>query len=310
MASGVVREDFYRTLQVDRSADTESIRKAYRKLALKYHPDKNPAPDSYENFKKIAEAYDVLSDDFEGYAGGYVFNGDPEEVFIQFFGGKNPFSDFFAVHTESSSAFPAKFGNKFGGMHGMNRQNPALAPPVQDPPVQKDLYVTLEELYNGTLKKVKITRKIFGEDGVTTIDAQKTLTIEIKKGWKDGTKIIFPSEGDQGPNRMPADIIFTVKEIEHERFKRNGDDLIYHTDITLGKALSGSVVEVKTLDERILTIPINDIVHYEYTKKVSSEGMPIPNSPDQKGFLVLKFHIKFPTYLTHEQKNTIRAVIP
>ncbi|KAJ3219196.1 DnaJ sub B member 13 [Dinochytrium kinnereticum] len=289
--------DYYKVLQVERSADSEAVRRAYRRLSLKHHPDKNPAPDSFENFKRIAEAYDVLSnskrravydqygpdglkngvpqrDDFDGYSGGYAFNGDPEEVFVQFFGGKNPFAetpqshsqrhsphqDFFAVHTETTSSFPAQFGNKFGGMHGMNRPNPAISPPVQDPPIEKDLNVTLEELYNGAVKKVKILRKVFGDDGVTTQEAQKVLTIDIKRGWKDGTRVIFPSEGDQGPNRIPADIVFTIRELGHDRFKREGDNLVHVTDITLGKALSGSTVEVKTLDDRVLTIPINDIV--------------------------------------------------
>ncbi|KAI8848663.1 HSP40/DnaJ peptide-binding protein, partial [Chytridium lagenaria] len=165
--------------------------------------------------------------------------------------------------------------------------------------IEKDLRVTLEELYNGTVKKVKVTRKV----------SQKTLTIDIKRGWKDGTRITFPGEGDQGPNRIPADIVFTIRELEHDRFKRDGNDLVFLTETTLGKALSGSTVEVKTLDDRILTIPINDIVTPSYSKKVSREGMPIPSSPDQKGFLILKFNIKFPTYLTHDQKNAIQSLI-
>ncbi|KAJ3315362.1 DnaJ sub B member 13 [Blyttiomyces sp. JEL0837] len=289
-AGGALLPDFYKTLGLDRSADTSSVKKAYRKLALKYHPEKNSAPDAFEYFKRIAEAYDVLSnhkyraiydqygneglkngvpprDGFEGFSGGYAYHGNPEETFAQFFGGKNPFADFFAVLTEdlpspttTQSPFPSKFGQKFGGMHGMNHTNAALSPPAQDPNVEKDLELTLEELYNGTVKKVKMIRKILGDDGVTTVEDEKVFVIDVCKGWKEGTKIRFPGEGDQGPNKLPADIIFIVREQKHDRFVRRGNDLIYNSRITLGKALTGNIVTVETLDGRTLQIPVNDVV--------------------------------------------------
>lgn len=139
------------------------------------------------------------------------------------------------------------------------------------------------------------------DDGHTSSIRDKILTITVKKGWRPGTRITFPQEGDQGPNNVPgiqnnklqllvlliysaailvsnqshvelrqtdgikfllftADIVFIVKDKPHPRFRRSGVDLIYTAKIPLGKALTGCMVEVLTLDERIINIPINDIV--------------------------------------------------
>ncbi|KAI9331202.1 DnaJ domain-containing protein [Obelidium mucronatum] len=347
-ASSALIIDLYKNLNLDKSADSETIRRAYRKMALKYHPDKNNAADAFDHFKLVSEAYDVLSnqklraiydqygtdglkkgvparDGFDGYSGGYSYHGQPYETFADFFGGKNPFADFFAVHNESAcavgnrpssggpnsnnAAFPQKFGNKFGGMYGMNHPNAALSAPAQDPPVETSLEVTLEELYIGSVKKVRVARKVLTEDGVTTTEVEKILTIDIQKGWKNGTRVTFPREGDQGPNKIPADLVFIIKELPHPRFKRQGNDLVLTTPMTLGQALTGSIVTVETLDERTLQIPVNDVVHPNYVKEVSKEGMPISKS-NERGKLLLKFQISYPTFLNAEQKKAIKSALP
>ncbi|KND03506.1 uncharacterized protein SPPG_00989 [Spizellomyces punctatus DAOM BR117] len=331
--------DYYKTLGVDRSVDDAGIKKAYRKLALKYHPEKNISPEAIQQFLAIGEAYDVLHDakkraiydqygpnglkngvpareGFEGFPGGYQYHGNPEETFAQFFGGKNPFADFFAVHTgvpgPSQDPTASTFGPRFGGLHGMNRpadQANPLTGPVQDPPVEHDLELTLEELYLGTVKKMKISRKVLNDDNTTTSSVEKLLTIDVRKGWRSGTRITFPREGDQGPNKIPADIVFIVKEAPHERFIRQANDLIFKADIPLYKALTGSIVEIKTLDGRILKIPVNDIVHPDYTKQVPNEGMPLSKNPDSRGKLLIKFNLKFPTYLNEDQKKLLREAL-
>jgi DnaJ family protein B protein 13 len=102
---------------------------------------------------------------------------------------------------------------------------------------------------------------------MTTAPADKLLTIQISAGWKEGTKIVFEQEGDQGPNKIPgnsnanlADIIFTIKQKPHPHFTRKGDDLHMETEVPLIKALTGYSLEVETLDQRLLRIPINDTI--------------------------------------------------
>ncbi|KAJ3402769.1 DnaJ sub B member 13 [Chytriomyces hyalinus] len=349
-ASDALIIDLYKNLSLERSADAESVRRAYRKMALKFHPDKNPSPDAFDHFKKICEAYDVLSNQklraiydqygtdglkngvpsksgFDGYSGGYAYHGQPHETFSDFFGGKNPFADFFAVHNEdaaanhsshnsrpttdagNNAAFPQKFGSKFGGMYGMNHPNAAISPPAQDQPVEKTLEVTLEELYMGTVKKIRVTRKVLNDDCITTMDVDKILTIEIQRGWKNGTRVTFPREGDQGPNKIPADIVFIIKELPHSRFVRQGNDLVLSQTVSLSQALVGSVIEVITLDKRTLQIPVNAVIHPDFVKEVSKEGMPISKS-NERGKLLLKFHVEFPTFLNMEQKTILQKVLP
>jgi DnaJ family protein B protein 13 len=144
----------------------------------------------------------------------------------------------------------------------MNRATECQGP-TQDGAVERDLEVTLEEVYNGsTTKRVRIQRAVLDPNGMTTTQHETYLTIDIKRGWKTGTRIVFPKEGDQGPNKIPADVVFTVKVLEHGTFGRVRDDLVVTRDVTLVKALTNSVITVTTLDDRILRIPINEIIQY------------------------------------------------
>ncbi|KAM6097809.1 dnaJ homolog subfamily B member 13 isoform 1-T1 [Theristicus caerulescens] len=269
-------KDYYAVLELGRGARDADIKKAYRKLALKNHPLKCKEPWAPERFRQLAEAYDVLSDPMkkgiydkfgeEGLKGGiplefgddnpwtagYVFHNNPDKVFKEFFGGDNPFAEFFA-EDGSELILP------FGGLRGRGAMK-------QDPPIVRDLYLSLEDLFYGCTKKIKISRRVMNEDGHTSSIRDKILTIDVRPGWRQGTRITFEREGDQGPNVIPADITFVVQEKLHPRFKRADDNLIYVATIPLGKALIGCTVDVRTLDGRLLNIPVNDIVEMIFPK--------------------------------------------
>lgn len=156
--------------------------------------------------------------DFDGFPGGYSFHQDGELVFNQFFGTKNPFAgincilqaytmiDFFVGQVDINAK---KFGAKFGGLQGLANSG-KIFEPTQDKPVEYDLVLSLEDLYTGTLKKIKISRKVLNDDGMSTSSLEKILTIKVAPGWKHGTKIIFSKEGDQGPNKIPGEIIIQL----------------------------------------------------------------------------------------------------
>ncbi|XP_026184752.1 dnaJ homolog subfamily B member 13 [Mastacembelus armatus] len=308
--------DYYETLEINRNATVVDIKKAYRRLALKFHPSKNREPGSPEKFSQLSEAYDVLSDPRKkatydkfgeeglkcgipaefgssgAWSSKYVYHGNPDKTFREFFGGDNPFADFY------TSDVPLQFG---GLQPGVLK--------TQDSPIERDLYLALDDLFHGGTKKIKISCRVMNEDGYTSSIRDKILTIDVMPGWKEGTRIIFPKEGDQGPNSIPADVVFIVRQKSHPLFLRQHNDLIYKVQISLEMALTGFSVDVETLDGRLLSIPINDIVHPTYTKTVTGEGMPLSQDPSQRGNLIIIFGIQFPEKLSAERKHLIKQAL-
>ncbi|XP_014844722.1 PREDICTED: dnaJ homolog subfamily B member 13 [Poecilia mexicana] len=311
-----MNHDYYEILELNRNATDADIKKAYRRLALKFHPCKNKEAGSREIFYQLSEAYDVLSDarkkatydkfGEEGLKGGipvectssgawsskYTYHGIPDKTFKQFFGGDNPFADFYTIES----------GLQFSSLVvGVEKK--------QDSPIERDLPLSLDDLFHGCIKKIKISRRVMNEDGETSSIKDKILTIEVKPGWTEGTRIVFTKEGDQGPNCIPADIVFIVREKPHHLFTRQLSDLVYKARISLEMALTGFSVVVETLDDKLLTIPINDIVHQSYKKVLSGEGMPLPQDPTQRGNLILTFDIEFPEKLSADSKQLIKQAL-
>lgn len=340
-------KDYYKILGLAKGASDDDIKKAYRKLALKYHPDKNKEAGAEEKFKEVAEAYEILSDPkkkeiYDKYgeeglkmgggagpqAGGspgaytYTWNGDPNETFRMFFGNSNPFASFFGEEEEDASgiggfgAFPGMFrfaSSSFGGPGGPGSTTQMGGMPkkkTQDPPIYHDLLVSLEDIATGTTKKMKISRKVISPDGRSTHLEDKVLAIDIKPGWKAGTKITFPREGDQSPNTIPADIVFVIKDKPHPFFKRDGSDLIYTAKINLREALLGASIQVPTLDGRKKQIQLNEVINPSTEKRIAGEGLPFPKQNTKKGDLIVKFDIKFPDNLSQPQREALNQCLP
>ena len=141
----------------------------------------------------------------------------------------------------------------------------------------------------------------------TTVE--EILTIEIKPGWKKGTKITFPEKGNEQRGVIPSDLVFIIDEKPHSVFKRDGNDLVVTQKITLVEALTGYTAQLTTLDGRNLTVSVNSIVSPNYEEVVKGEGMPIPKDPSRRGNLRIKFNIKFPSRLTSEQKTGIKRLL-
>ncbi|XP_059212226.1 dnaJ homolog subfamily B member 1b [Centropristis striata] len=346
-------KDYYDILGIQKGASEDDIKKAYRKQALRFHPDKNKSPGAEDKFKEIAEAYDVLSDPKkkdiydrygeEGLKGGgipgggggggggpgtfsYSFQGDPHAMFTDFFGGRNPFEQFFGARNggmdedmDTDDPF-ARFGMGAGGMGGFPRSfssgmggmgpHTSVVKKQQDPPVVHELQVTLEEVLSGCTKKMKISRKRLNPDGRTIRREEKILEVQIKKGWKEGTKITFPKEGDETPRNIPADVVFVLKDKTHPVFKREGSDIIYTAKISLRDALCGCTVNAPTLDNRAVTVSSTEIVQPGMKRRVSGEGLPYPKRPDRRGDLLVEYEVKFPERLSQSARDTIAQVLP
>eukprot|EP01055_Gregarina_sp_Pseudo9_P001596 Gregarina_sp_Pseudo_9__1595@NODE_2074_length_1168_cov_30_584588_g1915_i0_p1_GENE_NODE_2074_length_1168_cov_30_584588_g1915_i0NODE_2074_length_1168_cov_30_584588_g1915_i0_p1_ORF_typecomplete_len323_score44_94DnaJ_C/PF01556_18/3_5e51DnaJ/PF00226_31/2_7e25RE_AlwI/PF09491_10/0_3_NODE_2074_length_1168_cov_30_584588_g1915_i01241092 len=316
-------KDYYSILGVSRDAGPDQLKKAYRKLALKWHPDKHPDPEAKrvagEHFKDVAEAYDVLSDPEkkkiydqfgeEGLKGGapnmggmggrtFIYHGvDPTEIFSRFFGSHSPFEDFGFGGGLRSMSFVMGGDDAFGMAD--------MSPPRKPQVFTVDLNLSLDDLYRGTRKRLKITRTRF-ERGGRRQQEEKFLEVDVKPGWKDGTKVTFAGEGDQAqPGTPPGDIVFVVKGKPHPKFTRNGNHLIHKVSISLKEALLGTRIQIDTLDSRRLTVEVPGVINPRTRKVISNEGMPISKAPGTKGDMIVEFDISFPSRLTQEQQAVV-----
>ncbi|XP_024127795.1 dnaJ homolog subfamily B member 1a [Oryzias melastigma] len=332
-------KDYYKVLGIAKDVSEDEIKKAYRKQALRFHPDKNKSPGAEDKFKEIAEAYDVLSDakkreiydryGEEGLKGSdnttgnsgpsfsYTFNGDPHAIFAEFFGGRSPFEHFFSQNGEEdmdiNDPFSAFGMGGIGGFHrpykfpqgGLRQQEKK-----KDPPVVHELNLSLEEVFSGCTKKMKISRKRLSSDGCSLRTEDKILTVDIKRGWKEGTKITFPREGDQTPTNIPADVVFVVKDKPHPVFRREGSDIVYPAKITLREALCGCTIKAPTLDGRTITVTSKEVVKPGMKKRIVGEGLPLSKCPTKRGDMILDFSVRFPDKLGQSTRDALEQILP
>jgi len=323
-------KNYYTILGIDKNASQEDIKKAYRKSALKWHPDKNREreEEASEKFREIAEAYDVLSDPEkkriydqfgeEGLKGGprpeeapsfngpsgpshggfsYQFNGDPNDIFARFFKDSFQRSSSFA-----ESPFEDGGGLFGGGMFPMGGEHGRKRPAIFD------LHCSLEDLYNGTTRKLKVKR--------TSTSLQRAdeavLEIAVKPGWKPGTKVTFQGEGDEfGNSGQAQDVVFVIREKRHPLYTREGSNLLHHRKIPLVDALTGFKFDLPHLEpDKTLRIAVNEIVTPTYTKVVKGKGMPSSKGPAEKGDLVVTFDIVYPKELPADSKERLKQVLP
>jgi DnaJ family protein B protein 4 len=262
---------------------------------------------------------------FSGFPGGFGGGGmrmspeDAQNLFAQFFGGGGfgGFSGEMDDDDDGMHGFSSRGGRQFqsmpggmggfGGMGGMPPRQPRG--PQKAPPVETPLALTLEELYTGVTKRLKITRKVMNSDGRSYHEEDKLIEIPVKAGWKSGTKVTFEKHGDEAPGMIPADMVFTIQEKPHYVFERQGNNLIHKANIALKSALIGGEVLVKHLDGRQIKVPFSGPVSNGSQQIVPGEGMPISKSGGRsKGDLIVKFNVVFPTTLSADAKAKLRDI--
>uniref|UniRef100_A0A914P738 Uncharacterized protein n=1 Tax=Panagrolaimus davidi TaxID=227884 RepID=A0A914P738_9BILA len=338
----------YDILEVKPDVTENELKKAYRKLALKYHPDKNP--NEGERFKQISAAYEVLSNPQKR----EVYNKYGEEGLKErggggFGAGFNPmdiFSEFFFPESREERQTKAR-----NTIH-----------PIQ---------VSLEQFYVGATRKMKFTRDVickkcnglgaedkadidvckkcngekveerqmrFGPGMVQTVQYEcsgcngeggtikkkcksckgkkkvqehKLFEVHIEKGMANGEKIIFRGEGDEEPGLERGDVIFILEEKEHPEYTRQDTNLLLNVKLTLNEALTGCSNNIKTLDKRDLHFNFlpGEIVSHNERKVIHNEGMPFKNDPSNKGDLIITFKVEFPKKLTQEQIKEISKIM-
>jgi DnaJ-class molecular chaperone len=280
-------QNHYLVLGVPRNATAESIKNAYRTLAMKWHPDKNPqnVQQAQEKFQEISAAYSVLSDpekrrDYDRFGDGPA----PSPQFRTQGYGPSP-GEIFRTMFSSHGLFPHIFGRK--------------PPPPQDS-VRK-VSCTLEQLFKGFTAHVNITKSSF-----MGYEELQTVAVRIPPGAREGQKIMTRGQGDVHFGQQPSDLVVVVEQLPHPIFTRIGDDLIVRKTITLWEALLGTTVTQIGIDEKEVKGRVQGVIPNGKEVRWPRGGMP--REGRVRGDLILRFEIEFPRTLSDDEKELIRSL--
>jgi curved DNA-binding protein len=289
-------KDYYKILGVARSANTDEIRKAYRKLAMQHHPDRNPGDkQSEERFKEINEAYQVLNDpqkrayyDRVGSAySGWQRRGGQGGFDWDRWAGAAPggtrveYGDLNDLFGGEGGMFSEFFRTIFGGGMGTAGTQTSRAAPGY----QQEVEISLEDAYNGITMELQA-------DG-------KRKQVRIPAGVRTGSKVRVAGSGPNG-----TDLYLIVQVKEHKDFERKGNDLHTTAKVNVFTAILGGEAEVETMGGKVkLTIPAG--TQPEQVFRVAGRGMPQLKSPTTKGDLFVRLKVEIPRYLSSKQRELL-----
>jgi DnaJ-class molecular chaperone len=312
-------ENYYKVLGIDENASKDEIKKAYRSLSFKYHPDKNNnSPESVSMTQKLNEAYETLSD--EQKKNEYDTRNDPKNPFIRMSSFRNP-NEMPFNPADINNIFSQMFANPFGmpippgvnvhmfrnGVPINMNVNPNFAGNLQKPsPIIKTLEVTMEQVMNGGNLPVEIERWIM-ESG-NKIFEYENLYINIPKGIDDNEIIIIRDKGNIVSDELKGDVKIFIKIKNTTDFKRQGLDLIYEKNISFKESLCGFSFELKHLNDKTYTLKnaTGNIVTPGYKKIIPQMGLQREN---HIGNLIVIFNIQYPETLTEEQVNKLKDIL-
>jgi curved DNA-binding protein len=297
-------KDYYKILGVERNASEDHIKRAYRKLALQYHPDRNPDDKkAEENFKEINEAYQVLSDPakrarYEQLGESYTRwqqRGAPQ-------GGFN-WEDWSTTAQTSNvrvedledifgGGFSEFFRRIFGGMGDFGTADIGRGQPqygrTTRPAYEQEVAINLQETYQGAVRIIEL-------DG-------RRLEVKIPAGARTGTKVRVPDAIPLSVEGQRGDLYMVIKVTDDPRFERKGDDLYTDVNTTLYTAVLGGEITVPTLSGNVvLTIPPG--TQPGQTFRLNGRGMPHLKNPQSKGDLFARVKVKIPRSLSTQEKE-------
>lgn len=312
-------KDLYGLLGLKKGASKDEIKRAFRKMARKYHPDVNPGDNkAEEKFKEINQAYQVLLDDEKRqmYDRFGVVDGDPSTGPFQgrsgpggsytytYTGGPGgiDFNDVFSNIRGRSSGVRVDFEDIFGDVFDVFSQRRGRgapsgrrqAMPREGEDLRYEMEITLEDSFHGGQRKVQ-----FSNPGTNEM---KSITIKIPQGVRNGQKLRVAGEGMPGTHGgPPGDLYVEMKVRPHGKFQRKGDDIHVQVPIKLTEAVLGGKIKVPNLENEKLTMTIPPGTQANQKFRLKGKGFPIMRSQN-KGNLIVEVLVQIPTNLTSEQR--------
>ena len=295
-------EDYYEALGIDKNASGDAIKKAYRKLALKYHPDKNPGnKGAEENFKKISEAYAVLGDtekrkQYDSFGSQEAFSRSfsQEDIFRGFdlneiLKGLGGFRGQRQSSYRSNDPFAQFFGNQ--------QYNQAV--PRKGRGLEYNLSITFEDSYSGAEKRISFKT----DDG-----GLNEITMKIPKGIDTGRKLRLTGKGLPGLNGgPPGDLFINITVVPHPVFTRDGDDTYVQKTITFSQAVLGTSIDVNTLggETKRIKIPANT----QNNTRIRMKGFGVPHfKKSGRGDQYVRITVDIPKKLTKKQRDIVKQL--
>lgn len=283
--------DFYKILNVDKNSTDEEIKKSYRALSYKYHPDRNNNEDAGKKMKEINEAYETLKDPRKKQLYDLGSENTFDEIIGNIFKGhkfkrtSNPIEDLFNEHVT------------FTGFMNMNHDE------IQ-PDLEKKIEITFRDSFLGVNIPLTIKRKII--KGNNIIYEQEKIYIKINPGTDDGEIINIQNKGNVC-NNMVSDLRIHIKVIPHHLFQREGLNLIYYNKITFKESLCGFETNIQTLTDQTLKIQSSrgNIIQNQDEKIIHHKGI---TRNDHTGNLIIKFIVEKPAKLTEEQLSLLNNI--
>jgi len=303
--------DYYKTLGTKKESSPNEIKKAYRKLALKYHPDRNKGDAAAEaKFKEISEAYAVLSDpdkkqqydrygstDFrQRYSQEDIFRGfDLNDILRQFGVGGNGSSANFRSSMGGNGRYNSFFsqGNN-GGCGGGG----CHAAPEKGQDMTYQINVTLDDVLNGAERTITLRKN----------GTSHNVSVKIPKGIEEGKKLRLQGKGGTSKNGgPPGDLYLKVEIAPNDTFSRNGDDLVVQKLISFSEACFGTKIEVETLEGKKFMVKVAPGTVHDSRLRIRGYGLPV-GPLGERGDLYVKIGVKVPKELTEDQKVVVEQL--
>lgn len=318
-------EDYYKILGIEKSATPADIKKAYRKLAVKYHPDKTKGDKtSEEKFKQISEAYAVLSNkekrqQYDTYGSeGFHQRYSQEDIFrnvdindilrefgINFGGGGGSFS----FRSGSAGGSPFSFFQQSGGMgggcadgscgsQGFHSFHQPRQQPVKGNDATLELPITMEEVLSGSEKTISMGRGAGAEK----------VSVKIPAGIETGKKLRVKGKGSPSPMGGPAgDLYLLIKVLPHSIFIREDDDLIVDKKISISEILLGAKIDVPTIEGKKLSVTVPAGTQPQARLRLKGKGLPSgPRGP--RGDLFVRIGVEVPKKLSKAQEQLVKEL--